>query len=321
VRTAVNGSTASTYRVGENEYDITVRLNKNQRDNVTSIENLFVSNKDGVIIPLTSVAKVELSGGIGAINRKELKRVVTISANAEGRLGNDVLNDVQKKLESYKLPQGYMIKYTGEQEDQKETSDFLTKAFIFSLLLIFMLIVIEFNSVWTPLIIMFSVLLSLIGVLSGLLITGTPFGIVMTGIGVISLGGIVVRNAIVLLDFQKELQKRGYSRDEAIIKSGVIRLRPVFLTAATTVAGLIPLTTGIDFDWRTFSWVIGGENTAFWRPMGVAIIFGLTISTFLTLIIVPTFYASVDEMKLRMKRKTNKIAVQEAEPIILKRDI
>jgi CzcA family heavy metal efflux pump len=314
IRTAINGTAASTYRVGEDEYDITVRLEKNQRDNISAIENLYISNRDNAKVPLTSVASVQFSGGIGAINRKDLNRVVTVSANAEGRLGNDVLKDVMAKLKDYKMPDGYTLKYTGEQEDQKETSDFLGKAFMISLLLIFMLMVIEFNSLTTPLIIMFSVLLSLIGVFAGLLITQTPFGIVMTGIGVIALAGIVVRNAIVLLDFQKELEKQGLSRDEAMIKSGVIRLRPVFLTAAATIIGLVPLTTGIDFDWRSFSWVIGGENTAFWRPMGVAIIFGLSVATFLTLVVVPSIYTAVDDVKIRFKnrKKKKKIKPDEA---------
>jgi multidrug efflux pump subunit AcrB len=161
---------------------------------------------------------------------------------------------------------------------------------------------------------MFSVILSFIGVFTGLLITNTPFGIVMTGIGVIALAGIVVRNAIVLLDFQKVLEERGLSRDEALIKAGVIRLRPVFLTAAATIAGLIPLTTGIDFDWRSFSWVIGSENAAFWRPMGVAIIFGLAVSTFLTLVIVPSIFSAYGDLKLKLRRKKTK-AVKEAEVV------
>jgi multidrug efflux pump len=303
IRTAINGTAASTFRVGEDEYDITVRLQKNQRDNVTSVQDLYIANKDGVKVPLTSVAKVDFSGGIASINRKDQKRVVTVSANAVGRLDNDVLMDVQKKLMGFKLPDGYTIKYTGQQEDQKETSQFLMKAFFISLLLIFMLMVIEFNSVTTPLIIMFSVMLSLIGVFTGLLITRTPFSIVMTGIGVIALAGIVVRNAIVLLDFQKVLENGGMERDEAVIKAGTIRLRPVFLTAAATIMGLVPLTTGVDFDWLNFHWVIGGENTAFWRPMGVAIIFGLTISTFLTLVIVPTIFSAVGDVKKRFSRK------------------
>jgi len=150
---------------------------------------------------------------------------------------------------------------------------------------------------------MISVMLSLIGVLLGLMITATPFGILMSGIGIIALAGIVVRNAIVLLDFQKELVKRGLTRDESLVQAGIIRMRPIFLTAAATILGIIPLATGVDFDWRAFHFVLGGENTAFWRPMGVAIIFGLAFSTFLTLIIIPSIFASFDDVMLRLKRK------------------
>ncbi|MEO6694361.1 MAG: efflux RND transporter permease subunit [Ignavibacteria bacterium] len=303
VRTAINGTTASKYRVSDDEYDITVRLDSTQRENVSSIQDLYLPGKDGAKIPLTSVAKIEFSGGIGAINRKDLKRVVTVSANAEGRLGNEVLADVKTMLNDFKMPPAYNVTYTGEQESQNESQSFLGKAFLVSLLLVFFFLVIEFNSVMSPIIIMFTVLLSLIGVLIGLLVTQTPFGIIMTGIGIIALGGIVVRNAIILLDFQRELEMRGMSKEEAVVQSGMIRLRPVFLTAAATILGLVPLTTGVDFDWRTLSWVIGGQNTAFWRPMGVAIIFGLTVATFLTLVVVPTLFISVSNMVAKFKKK------------------
>ncbi len=303
VRTSVNGATASKYRVGDKEYDVTVRLNSDQRNDIEYISNLYVTNTQGVKVPLQSVAKVEFAGGIASISRTDAKRVVTVSANAVGRLGNDVLKDVQAKLKDKKFENGYSIKYTGEQEDQKETVSFLGKAMIIALLLIFFLMVIEFNSIRVPFIIMISVMLSLIGVLLGLMLTHTPFGLLMTGIGVIALAGIVVRNAIVLLDFQKELVKRGLSRDEALVQAGLIRMRPIFLTAAATILGITPLASGVDFDWRSFSWVIGGQNSAFWRPMGVAIIFGLAFSTFLTLVIIPSIFATFDEMILRMKKK------------------
>ena len=306
VRTAINGFAASKYRVGEDEYDVTVRLNKSERNDVETIQNLFFTNKDGKKVPISSVAKVVFSGSIGAINRKDLKRVVTVSANAEGRLGNDVLKDVQSKLANFKLPEGYSIKYTGESEDQAESSAFLGKAFIISLLLIFFLMVIEFNSVRVPILIMISILLSMIGVFIGLIITGTPFGIIMSGIGVIALGGIVVRNAIVMLDFAKVLQQRGIERDEALVQAGLIRMRPIFLTAAATILGIVPLASGIDFDWRTFSWLIGGENTAFWRPMGISIIFGLMVSTFLTLVITPTLYSISDDLFNRIFHRNKK---------------
>ena len=304
IRTAINGTSASKFRVADKEYDITVRLDSAQREDITAIKNIYLPGKDGAKVPLTSVAQIEFSGGLGAINRKDLKRVVTVSANAEGRLGNDVLTDVKAKLKEIKLPTGYNIVYTGEQESQQESSSFLSVAFLVSLLLVFFFLVVEFNSVTSPIIIMVTVLLSLIGVLMGLLITQTPFGIIMTGIGVIALAGIVVRNAIILLDFQVELEKRGLSKEESVIQSGMIRLRPVFLTAAATMLGLVPLTTGVDFDWRTLSWVIGGQNTAFWRPMGVAIIFGLSVATFLTLVVVPVIFIAVSNFLIRFKKKS-----------------
>lgn len=307
VRNAINGNVVSKYRVGKDEYDITVRLDSAQRNDISTIGNLYISDRDNHQIPLSSVAKIEFAGGVSAINRKDLSRVVTISANAEGRLGNEVLKDVQAKLKNFKMPEGYLITYTGEQEDQAESQAFLGQSFILSIFLIFFFIVIEFNSIKTPIIIMSTVVLSLIGVLIGLMVTQTPFGIIMTGIGVISLGGIVVRNAIVLLDFQKELEKRGLSKEESVIQAGMIRLRPIFLTAAATILGLVPLTTGVDFDWRTFSWVIGGQNTAFWRPMGIAIIFGLSVATFLTLVVVPSMYLSFANFRLRFWKKKPKV--------------
>lgn len=319
VRTAINGTTASKYRVGEDEYDVTVRLGKQQRNEIETLEGLYFTNNDGKKIPISSVASIKFAGSIGAINRKDLKRVVTISAKAEGRLGNDVLKDVMTKLKDFKMPEGYNIQYTGEQEDQQESSQFLGKALIVALLLIFFLMVVEFNSVRVPVLIMISILLSLIGVLMGLIITRTPFGIIMTGIGVIALAGIVVRNAIVMLDFAEELRRRGLSRDEALVQAGIIRMRPIFLTAAATILGILPLASGVDFDWRTFSWLIGGENTAFWRPMGVAIIFGLMVSTFLTLVITPTLYAASDDIFQKFqfwKKKHKHYGVEpEAEPV------
>jgi len=306
IRTAINGTSASKFRVGENEYDVTVRLKKSQRNNYNMLENLYITNQQGKQVPLLSIAKVEFSGGVGSINRKDLRRVVTITANAEGRLENEVLKDVMKKVGEYKLPEGYSVKFTGQQEEQQETSIFLAKALVISLLLIFFLMVIEFNSIRVPFLIMISFVLSFIGVLIGLMLTKTPFGILMTGIGIIALGGIVVRNAIVMLDFHKELMKRGVPRDEALVQAGLIRMRPIFLTAAATMLGILPLASGIDFDWRTFSWVIGGENSTFWRPMGVAIIFGLLVSTFLTLLITPTLFSAADEFMIRLKNKISK---------------
>ena len=189
------------------------------------------------------------------------------------------------------MPTGYALNFAGQQEEQNKAAAFLGKAFLITILLVFLILVSEFNSVRMPAVIMVSVVLTFIGVFFGLLVMRQPFGVVMTGVGVVALAGIVVKNAIMLMDFTKHLREQGYPLDEALVQAGRIRLRPVFLTAAATVLGIVPLASGIDFDWKNFHFVIGAESSDFWRPFGVAVIFGLTASTFLTLVIVPTFYS------------------------------
>jgi CzcA family heavy metal efflux pump len=299
VRSAISGAEASKYRVGEDEYKIRVRLREDQRSSVSSLERLYITfmNQQGKLlsVPLVSVATIRKTTGIADIQRKDQKRVLTITADAEGRLASEVLKDVKTQLASFDLPSGYTIKYSGKDEEQQKAQDFLSQAFVITLLLVFFVIVTEFNSVKVPIVIMLSVLLSLIGVFIGLLVTFTPFSVIMTGVGIVALAGIVVKNAIVLLDFTKHLRASGLTLDESLLEAGKTRLRPVLLTAATTVLGIVPLATGIDFDWRAGHFVIGAESADFWRPLGVAIIFGLTISTFLTLVIVPTFYSLLEE--------------------------
>lgn len=298
VRTAVNGTEAAKFRVGEDEYKITVRLKEKQRQNPEDLENLDITfmNRRGKLltIPLTSVAQVVRTTGVSDIRRKDYKRVITITADAQGRLANDVLEDVQTRLAGFELPDEYTIDFTGEQEEQAEAASFLSQALIITIFLIFLLMVSEFNSVKVPIVIMISIILSLIGVLWGLLITQTPFGVIMTGVGVIALAGIVVKNAIVLLDFAKQKIQEGMPLEEALLEAGRTRLRPVVLTAVSTILGVVPLATGVDIDWRQFSLVIGAESSDFWRPLGIAIISGLLVSTFLTLVVVPTFYSSFE---------------------------
>jgi multidrug efflux pump subunit AcrB len=235
--------------------------------------------------------------------------VLTITGNVEGRLASDVLNDIRARLARFELPQGYSLKFTGKDEEQKKAEAFLSKAFIITILLVFLIMVMEFNSIKVPFVIMLSVLLSLIGVMVGLLVTRMPFSVIMTGVGVIALAGIVVKNAIVLLDFAKKKRGQGMPLDEALLEAGRTRLRPILLTAATTVLGILPLATGFDFDWRGFYFVVGAESAAFWGPLGVAVISGLTISSFLTLVIVPTFYSLLeswnDRLKIALRKSRN----------------
>lgn len=307
IRTAINGAEASKYRVDEDEYDITVRLAKPQRSSIGNLQDLkmIFNNDQGktLSVPLSAIAEVTIGKGPGAVRRKDMERVITVSANAaEGYNGNDVLKAVQERLANFNLPPGYSISYTGQSEEQDEASAFLGRAFLIAILLIFMILVIQFNSMSQPLIIMSAVIISLIGVFIGLIVYAMPFGIIMTGIGVISLAGVVVNNNIVLIDYTNVLRKHGLSRREAIVSAGLRRFRPVTLTAITTVLGLIPLSFGLGFDIYTMEFTTGSESADFWKSMGIAVIFGLTFATFLTLVIVPVIYSTLDDIPLALKQ-------------------
>ena len=307
VRGAVNGVEASKWRDGKDEYDITVRLREQDRENLRQIESLTILD-EGQQIPLTAVANIVPASGLGSVTRLDQERVVTVLGDAApGANANEVLAQVQAELAPViaEVPEGYTISYTGANEEQNESFSFLTTALLMGLALITIILIAQFNSVKNPLIIMVAVGLSLIGVMLGLILTRTPFGL-MTFIGLISLAGIVVNNAIVLVDYIEQLRDRGEDKQEAIIDGGATRLRPVLLTAFTTVIGLIPLTFGINIDFVGLmvnldpSFSIGSENTQFWGPMGTAIISGLTFATFLTLVIVPVMYSAFDSLALRI---------------------
>ncbi|RME49888.1 MAG: efflux RND transporter permease subunit, partial [Deltaproteobacteria bacterium] len=290
IRTAINGSKASTLREAEDEYDITVRLDEPFRRSIDDLENLAIPGDKGVPIPLSELAELRMLPGAGAIRHKETKRVVTVRANVTGRLANDVLHDVQTTLADFALPAGYSLRYAGENEEQDKARAFLAKAFVVGLFLIFLTLVTQFNSVVLPVIILISVILSLIGVLWGLIVTATPFGVIMTGLGVISLAGVVVNNAIVLIDFIQQLRSGGMQKLEAIVMAGQIRLRPVLLTAVTTILGLIPMAIGWSIDFSHLKIAPAGRSGEWWAPMAIAVIFGLTLATLLTLIVVPVLY-------------------------------
>jgi multidrug efflux pump subunit AcrB len=239
---------------------------------------------------------------VSDIRRKDQKRVITVSGEVEGRVQSEVINEVRARIAGVNLPTGYGTKLTGSQEEQQKAASFLSNAFIITLLLVFLIMVAEFNSLKVPFVILISVILSLIGVMFGLIVTRTPASVIMTGVGVVALGGIVVRNGIVLLDFVKHKHgEGGLSLHDALLEAGRIRLRPVLLTAAATVLAILPMATGVDFDWMEFHFVFGAESAEFWRPLAVTIIFGLTISTFLTLVIVPTVYSLLDRWTEKTK--------------------
>jgi multidrug efflux pump subunit AcrB len=308
IRAAIAGIEASKYRVGEDEYKIRVRLNEDQRTSPADLENLHINfmNRRGQLlsIPLTSVADIRRTTAVTDIRRKDQKRVITVSGDVEGRVQSEVVKEVKTRISGISIPAGYNVKLTGSEEEQQKAASFLTNAFIITLLLVFLIMVTEFNSLKVPFVIMGSVILSLIGVLVGLIVTQTPASVIMTGVGTVALAGLVVRNGIILLDFVKHRYRKGETKlDDALLEAGRVRLRPVLLTAAAAVLAVMPLATGFDFDWREFHFVIGAESASFWRPLAVAIIFGLTISTFLTLVVVPTAYSLLDEWHEKIKTK------------------
>lgn len=306
MRTAVNGEPVSKFRAGEDEYDITVRLPAEQRRSSDLLLQATISNKDGFRIPLASVATMTYEGGRGQIMRKNLRRVITVTGNRQDRGVDKILGDVKKRLAGMELPKGYAISYSGDTKDMDEASAFLGKAFCVALALITMILIMEFNSVVLPTIIMISVILSMAGVLWGLLTTGMRFGVIMTGIGVISLAGIVVNNGIVLIDCIRQRILQGAPVAEAIIIGGRLRLRPVLLTAICTVIGLFPMAVGWSLDIHTWPphFTMSSETGDWWAPMAVAVIYGLSLATLLTLIQAPVMFSLFDSMIAWCKRIT-----------------
>ncbi len=303
VKAAISGSKLGTYRYGQDEYDIVVRLPEARRKTLSDIENLLIPTPGGDPVPLSTVATIGLSTGFGSIRHLDQKRVVTLSANTLGRNSNEVLGDIEARLAGLDLPAGYKVAFAGEQEEQQKASAFLGKAFISAIFLISLVLITQFNSVVQTLIVMTSVILSLTGVFLGLMLTATPFGIIMTGIGVISLAGVVVNNAIVLIDYINQLRARGLDLREALVRAGIVRFRPVMLTAMTTILGLLPMAIGVSFDFKTLAWEIGGESAQWWGPMAVAVIFGLAFATILTLVVVPVLYSLAQSLFRRQEQE------------------
>lgn len=294
LKVAFNGIKVSTFREGDEDYDITVQLPEAERRVTDILRELLIPTKNG-LVPLSTIAKFEITGGLGQINRINHQRVVTVKADVDEKHapGPVVRARAEEILANAPLPPGYKMRFTGEFEEQQKAQDFLTKAFGAALFLIIIILVTQFNSVSQPLIIMTSVILSLGGVFVGLAVLDMPFGIIMTGVGVISLAGVVVNNAIVLIDYTNRLHKRGMHFREAIVAAGCTRLRPVILTAVTTILGLMPMVTGIAYNFHKMELSTVSESSQWWGPMASAVIFGLTMATVLTLVVVPTLYSLV----------------------------
>ena len=312
IRSAINGRVASTFRDGQEEYDIRVRLAAAFREDLDALGDLVVVAGNGAQIPLSSVASWRISRGLGDVTRKDLDRVVTISSDVRAEYNaNAVVAEVNEALAPFiaALPAGYALRFTGQQQEQQESQEFLFVAFLLAAFLIVFILISQFDSVTKPIIIISSVALSTVGVLLGLTLFRMPFVVVMTGVGVISLAGVVVNNAIVLIDYIDLLRRRdGQARDEAIVHGGMTRFRPVILTAITTILGLVPLAIGLNFDFLGLYTELdpelywGGEQAAWWSPMAIAVICGLTFATLLTLLVVPVLYSLFDDLDAWVRR-------------------
>jgi multidrug efflux pump len=313
LNTAIYGEEVSRFRDENDDYPIELRIKENQRNDINTLMNLPVTYRDmasgGVVrqVPLSSFATIEYSNSYAGIKRIDQKRVITLSSNVLSDYNeNEVVADIQNRLKSISIPDEVTVKMTGAQEDQAETSAFLGVAGLVALGLIFMILVIQFNSVSKPLIILMEILFSVIGVLLGFSLFRMEISIVMSGVGIMALAGIVVRNGILLVEFTDLLISQGVELKEAIIEAARTRMTPVLLTAMAATLGLIPLAVGLNIDFVTLFTefnphiFFGGDNVAFWGPLSWTMIFGLIFGTFLTLFLVPVMYLLVAKLKSKV---------------------
>ena len=337
LRTSLFGKDVSTYNYKEDDYDINIRFNDTYRTNLNSIlqqKVMFMNNRGQKLsIPISAVVKeIKEVNKHAAVVRKNLNNTVTVFAGVqEGFNPNEIINQVKELLAQFDdsdegvsfMNAGYKYKFTGQMEDQQKELSFLSTALLVAVFLILLILVTQFNAFSSPIIILTSVVLSLAGVFLGIVISRNDFVIIMTMIGIISLAGIVVNNAIVLVDYTNLIRKRKRKEldldveillpnekvKEAVIEGGKTRLRPVLLTAITTILGLFPLASGLNIDFFSLvrEWdpkiFFGGDNVIFFKPMSLAIIYGLTFATFLTLVVVPTMYYTIYRFKIWLFQK------------------
>ncbi|MDR2428710.1 MAG: efflux RND transporter permease subunit, partial [Candidatus Margulisbacteria bacterium] len=309
VRTAFYGTVAAKYREGDDEYDIVVKLDDAEKFSTQTLRNLTLLSNTGEHVPLTKLATIKMSAGLESVRREDYSRVLKITAATEsGVLPFVAMKNIQKEIAQLQMPTGYVVRYTGENEEMMQSFSFLGAALRTALLLVLIVLVAQFNSFYVPMIILLTVALSTIGMVFGLKVTNQPFGM-LAFIGLISLAGIVVNNGILLLDFV-QLQKNqdaGGSTDEqrkqTLIEACKIRLRPVLLTSITTALGLMPLLFGIGVNFKKLRIDFADPGAMMFRPMASVIFFGLMISTVLTLIVVPVVYYAWDGWHEKRRRK------------------
>ena len=317
LRTAIYGMEISKFRDENDDYPIQLRVAEHQRNDINSLLNIPVTFRDmstgGQVrqVPLSAIAKIDYTNTYAGIRRIDQKRVITLSSNVLNNYNaNEVVQDIKGHLNNYSFPDGVTYKMTGEQEEMAETMAFMGKAFFIAALLIFMILVLQFNSTSKPFVVLAEILFSVIGVLIGFALFKMEMSVVMTGVGILALSGIVVRNGILLVEFTDMLIAQGMELRAAIIEASKTRMTPVLLTAMAATAGLIPLAVGFNIDFvKMFTELnphifFGGDNVAFWGPLSWTMIFGLIFGTVLTLVLVPVLYLLVAELKVKVfKRK------------------
>jgi multidrug efflux pump subunit AcrB len=318
IRTAVFGKEVSKLKEGEDEYKIQLRYNDLIRNNITDLMSRPITFRDFNTmaikqIPLNAIAKIDYTNTSGAIRRKNLKRTIQLQSNVLDETQTAQINaDLAVKLDDfrsrYSIPPDVTVRQSGVSEQQQETMSFLGKSLIYALLLIFLILVMQFNSMSKPFIVLTEIFFSIIGVLIGYALTGMTIATIMLGVGIVGLAGIVVKNGILLIEFTDELRGRGLRTREAAIQAGKIRIIPVLLTALATMLGLLPLAVGLNIDFASLftnlnpHLFFGGDSVVFWGPLSWTIIFGLIFAFFLTLVMVPSMYLIAERLRRPMSK-------------------
>ena len=318
IRTAVFGKEVSKIKDGEDEYKIQVRYTDLLRNNITDLMNMRITfmdmnTQEVKSIPLGAVAKVDYTNTTGGVKRKNVKRTIQLQSNVldptmVGKVNADLQLKINEFTEKVKIPADVSIRLSGQSEQELETQQFLLMALIIALGIIFLILVLQFNSMSKPFIVITEIFFSVIGVLLGYAITGMTIATIMLGVGIVGLAGIVIKNGILLIEFTDELRSRGMRTREAAIQAGKIRIIPVLLTAVATILGLLPLAVGFNIDFAGMfqhlrpNIFFGGDSVVFWGPLSWTIIFGLIFSFFLTLMMVPSMYLIAERLKRPMQQ-------------------
>jgi len=321
---AIYGAKSADFRnTKEDDYPITVRAEADQRNDIDAIRNMKLTYRDmasgGAIrqVPISAFSDVRFTNTYANIKHKQQKRVLTLTSNVLGGYNtNEVNANIAQATKNFKLPLGTSVRFGGEQEDQQEAASFLGSALLTAFIMILVILMMQFNSIGKTLIILSEIFFSIIGVLLGVTLCGMTISIVMTGIGIIALAGVVVRNGILLVEFTDLLMEQGATIHDAVVEAARTRMTPVLLTATAAILGLVPLAVGFNIDFvglfTSFKPHIyfGGDNVAFWGPLSWTMIFGLGFATIITLILVPCMYLIRYRIKSRFSKKKKEIPAE-----------